>query len=98
MFVYETFLYVIAVLLKTESYFTLHGIFSSHYLRPQSERYGDSKFDGFECFYGHSVALQSVLAPEGNNLYSPAAELIKKQAGREDVPFHRQFKLSCSCC
>jgi hypothetical protein len=86
-FVYETFLYIIATLLKTGSYNVLHEIFTSHYLRPKSERYGVENFDNFGCFYGHSDALQSELAPQGQRLYSPAAELIKRQADREDIPF-----------
>jgi len=65
----------------------LHEIFTSHYLQPKTERYGEDKFGNFGCFYGYSDVLQSVLAPPGKRLYSPAAELIKRQADREDVPF-----------
>jgi len=83
-FVYETFLYVIAALLKTGSYSVLHEIFTSHYLKPKSERYNNANFDNFGCFYGYSKTLQSVLAPEGKRLYSPAAELIKRQADRNE--------------
>jgi hypothetical protein len=86
-FVYETFLYIIAALLKTGAYSVLHEIFTSHYLRPKSERYSEDKFEGFGCFYGHSETLQSVLSPEGKRFYSPAAELIKRHADREDIPF-----------
>jgi len=86
-FVYETFLYITAALLKTGSCDTLHEIFTSYYLRPVSERYSGDKFDNFGCFYGYSEALQSVLAPAGKKLYSPSAELIKKQADRDDLPF-----------
>lgn len=86
-FVYETFLYIIAALVKTGSFKTLHEIYTSHYLMPTSERHGQSKFEKFDCFYGYSESLQAVLAPQGQRLYSPAAELIKRQADREDVPF-----------
>jgi hypothetical protein len=86
-FVYETFLYIVAALLKTRSYNALHEIFTSHYLRPQSNRFSEDKFDSFGCFYGYSETLQSVLAPEGKRLLSPAAELIKRQADREDILF-----------
>lgn len=57
-FVYETFLYVVAGLLKTESYKTLHEVFTTHYLLPSTERYGDSKFENFGGFYGYSDTLQ----------------------------------------
>ena len=77
LFVYETFLYIVAALLKTNSFDTLHEIFTSHYLRPASERYTNEKFESFECFYGHSEALQAVLAPPQKRLLSPAAELVR---------------------
>ncbi|WP_421233465.1 toll/interleukin-1 receptor domain-containing protein [Aeromonas jandaei] len=86
-FVYEVFLYIVAALLKSGSYSVLHEIYTSHYLMPTTEQYGQSKFEKFDCFYGYSEALQSVLAPKGQTLYAPAAELIKRQADREDIPF-----------
>ncbi|HHF2979046.1 TPA: SEFIR domain-containing protein [Vibrio diabolicus] len=86
-FVYETFLYIVAALLKTDSHKVLHEIYTSHYLIPTTDRYGDNKFERFDGFYGYSETLQSVLAPEGRRLYSPAAELIKQQSDREDIPF-----------
>jgi len=86
-FVYETFLYLIAALLKTHSYPILHEVFTTHYLLPDVDRQGDNFFDTFDAFYGYSEILQSVLAPKGQRLYSPTAELIKRQADREDLPF-----------
>jgi hypothetical protein len=87
-FVYETFLYIVAALMKTGNFNALHEIFTSHYLLPPDQRYGDTRFDGFETFYGWSELLNSVLAPEGKKLLAPAAELIKRQADREDLPFN----------
>jgi hypothetical protein len=87
LFVYETFLYIVAALLKTHSYSVLHEIFTSHYLLPDSDRHGDDRFTTFEAFCGYSETLQSVLAPEGRRLHRPAAELVKRQADREDIPF-----------
>lgn len=86
-FVYETFLYIVAALIKTGSFHALHEIFASHYLLPPHEREGDARFDSFETFYGWSELLNAVLAPEGKKLHAPAAELIKRQADREDLPF-----------
>jgi len=86
-FVYETFLYIVAALLKTRSYQVLNEIFTSHYLVPSTDRVGDNDFEKFDSFYGHSQSLQSVLAPKGQRLYAPAAELIKIQADRSDLPF-----------
>jgi len=86
-FVYEAFLYIIAALLRTGSYKVLREIFTSYYLLPFSERSGDSNFETFDAFYGYSETLQTVLAPEGRKLNSPAAELIKRHADRQDLPF-----------
>lgn len=88
-FVYEVFLYTIAALLKTGSYKVLHEIYSSHYLLPKTDQYGNKKFNSFDCFYGYSRELQSALAPHGKKLHSPAAELIKRQAERPDLPFNQ---------
>jgi hypothetical protein len=85
-FVYETFLYIVAALMKTSSFGILHLIFTSHYLLPETEAHGPNRFDTFYAFYGYSETLQ-VLAPEGQKLYAPAAELIKRQADRTDLPF-----------
>ena len=86
-FVYEVFLYFMAALLKTKSYRVLHKIYTAHYLLPETERYGDNQFERFSSFYGYSETLQSVLAPEGQRLYAPAAELLKRHADRQDLPF-----------
>ncbi len=87
LFVYETFLYIIASLIKNKSFESLHEIFTIHYLRPLTERHRDKAFDTFDVFYGYSKALQSILALEGRTLFSPAAEFIKRHAEREDIPF-----------
>jgi hypothetical protein len=87
LFVYETFLYIVAGLLKTNSFEPLHEIFTSHYLVPSHIRDGRNNFYSFENFYHFSNHLQTVLAQEGRRLYSTAAELIKRQSNREDIPF-----------
>jgi len=87
LFVYETFLYIIAALLKARAHDDLHNIYTSHYILPSTERYGEKRFDRFDDFYGYSKTLNAVLAPEGQRLCSPAAELIKRQATRQDLPF-----------
>lgn len=85
-FVYETFLYIVAALLRTDSFGSLHLILTSHYLLPEAEASGANRFDTFDAFYGYSETLQ-ILAPEGKRLCAPAAELIKRQADRTDLPF-----------
>lgn len=86
-FVYETFLYIIAALLKKEAFDVLHDIFTSYYLLPKTEAYRENRFVCFDAFYGYSRTLNEVLAPEGRRLISPAAELIKRQSDRNDITF-----------
>ena len=87
LFVYETFLYIIASLLKARAFKDLHNIFTSHYITPLTERYSDRQFMRFGGFWTHSKFLNSVLSTEGREYLSPAAEVVKRQANREDIPF-----------
>lgn len=87
LFVYETFLYIVAALLKARAYEDLHNVYTSHYIIPATERSGQKRFESFDSFYAYSKSLNSVLAAEGRRLCSPAAELIKRQATKEDLPF-----------
>ena len=87
-FVYETFLYIIAALLKTNSYEILHEIFSTHYFSPEAGRHGSQEYDTFRCFWGSSDFLkQNLTSQYRSELYSPEAELINRQADRSDIPF-----------
>lgn len=86
LFVYQTFLYIVAALLRSERFSILREVFLSHYLLPDTEA-SDGRFDTFDAFYGYSDLLNSVLAPDGKKLLSPAAALIKRQATRQDLPF-----------
>ena len=85
-FVYETFLYIVAALMKVGCYNVLHEIYTTSYITPPTLRNNNYEFDDFSCFYGQSETLQSVLRPN-DNLYSPAAELINEQADRKDIIF-----------
>ncbi|MGV7185692.1 hypothetical protein [Xanthomonas axonopodis] len=85
-FVYETFLYVIAALLKSGAYDQVRAVLTSSYLVPQSFYSDSGRMRGFDAFYASSTHLQ-VLAGEGRRLRAPAAELIKQQADRQDIKF-----------
>lgn len=102
LFTYETFLYAVAALLRTRNYNTLHDIFTSHYLLPETERQGVDRFARFDRFYAHSDLLNPVLSPPGQRLYSPAAELVKRQAQREDIPLREVIQsdilVTMMCC
>ena len=86
-FAYETFLYAVAALIKIGAYKVLHEVLTSNYIIPEVDRYGDVSFEPFDTFYGNCDVLQSALAPEQKNLISPEAELVNRQADRQDLPF-----------
>ncbi len=87
-FVYETFLYLVAVLIRTHGFDVLGTVFKTHYLLPETDRYGDESFCRFDRFHGHSKALSEVLkAPDGQRYLSSEAELVKRQATRTDIAF-----------
>ncbi len=87
-FVYETFLYIIAALLKTNSFEILHEIFKTNYFSPEAGRHGGQEYDTFRCFWGSSEFLkQNLTSQYRSELYSPEAELINRQADRSDIPF-----------
>ena len=87
LFAYETFLYIVAALIKTSSFGTLHEIYTSHYLKPQSERHGEQPFDKFDVFYAYSDVIQKALSGGDQRYYSASAELVSRQADRSDLPF-----------
>ena len=88
LFVCETFLYIIAALLKAMAFETIHEIFTSSYLKPETQRYRvNDNFVRFDLFWATSGTLNPLLAPKGQRLLSPAAELFKRQATRQDIKY-----------
>lgn len=88
LFVYETFIYIIAALLKLERYPILKVLFESHYLLGSTARYNGRKFVQFDEFWASSRVLGLVLKPASGGSYkSTAAELIKLHADRQDLTF-----------
>ncbi|WP_017527427.1 SEFIR domain-containing protein [Pseudomonas fluorescens] len=88
LFVYETFIYIVAALLKLERYSVLKVLFESHYLLGSTARYNDNKFVQFDGFWACSRVLSLVLKPaDGGNFKSTAAELIRLHADRHDITF-----------
>ncbi len=85
-FAYETFLYIVAALLKNASYDLLGDVLSSSYLKPRTARYEKSEFGRVDLFLDCSDFFQSVLAAKNMRLYSPTAELLKRQSDRSDLP------------
>lgn len=87
LFTYEVFLYTVAALVRAKGFELLNEVYTTHYPTPKTERYAGSEFEKFGCFYAYSDTLNPVLAPPGQRLHSAAAELIKRHASRNDLPF-----------
>jgi len=86
-FVYETFLYIVAALLQTRAYRDLNEVFTTSYLSPEAIRYQRSPFINFGSFWTKAEILNSVLSTDKTRYLSPAAEVVRRQANREDLPF-----------
>ena len=86
-FVYETFLYVVATLIREQGFHVVRSVFETHYMLPETERHGES-FGRFDRFQGHSRPLSTeLIAPNGQRYLSAEAELFKRQATRTDISF-----------
>lgn len=91
---YETFLYLVAALLKLKLYSALHEVFSTHFIRRRSERFGSQQFDTFRAFWvpAHDF-LQTPLNPQpGRRFTSTVGEIVHRQADRSDIPFEKLFE------
>jgi hypothetical protein len=87
LFAFEAFLYIVAALLKAHGYKELKNVFSSHFISPVTENYSEQHFKRFDDFYANSQILKGVLSAPGKQFLSPTAELIKRQATRDHLPF-----------
>ncbi len=86
-FVYEMFLYAVAVLIKTNRFGVLHDVLSGSYLRPETAVSGGKHFCRIDEFDGYSSLLQAKNDRAKNRRISPVADLIKARATRKDLPF-----------
>lgn len=84
-FVYETFLYILAALIKVEAFNQVYSLLHSNYLLPVNLRNVGSEFANYSEFFTASDYLQTKLAPENLRLYSPVAELVKRSVTRSDI-------------
>ncbi len=87
LFAFETFVYVIAALLKVRAFGDLNNLFTSHFLMPTSGWDINKRFVRFSGFWTVSRQLSKTLSSGETRYISPAAEVVKRQANRDDVPF-----------
>ncbi|WP_431296264.1 SEFIR domain-containing protein [Rahnella sp. PAMC 25559] len=79
-FAYETFLYILAALIKNEKFLLANEVLKTHYELPETSLSNDYQFCSFDEFYFHSDLLQSKLSPPKMILNSAVAELLKINA------------------
>ncbi len=87
LFVFETFIYVIAALLKLGLFNTLNAVLMGSYLSPDNMRSRRGEFVGVGAFYGYTEIINSALTTENQRYHSQAIELVKRSADRKDIPF-----------
>lgn len=82
LFAFNSFLHIIAALVKAEAYVCLHSILASHYLN-EGGREGQA-FVRFDSFYAYSETLSR----EYNDRWlSPVGEFFKSHADLPELPF-----------
>ncbi|MDP8212797.1 MAG: TIR domain-containing protein [Candidatus Zapsychrus exili] len=86
-FVYELFLYIVAILIKGDRFESLRNIFTTHFLLPESEINGDYNFVSYDHFHGYSEALEYRNKRLKLNRISIVADIVKERATRRDIPF-----------
>jgi len=84
LFIFSSFLYIVAALLKAEAYDALHQIFAASYLQPGRFGRRDVPFGQFDDFYFYSETLSQEF--ESRRL-SPVGEFFKRTADMPNLPF-----------
>lgn len=95
-FVYESFLYIIAALIKVGSFQVLNSLLFGSYLLPEHSRSGQDKFGKFDEFYGYVEGINKVL-DEKLQYYSQMVELVKRHADRSDLTFESFIEADAVC-
>jgi hypothetical protein len=83
-FTYETFLYLIATLIRTGSWSLLRTVYTTSFYNPNNAT--NTPFSRFGHFYAYCQEINPLIADKGHYL-SAVAELIKRQANRTDISF-----------
>ncbi|CAM8118920.1 SEFIR domain-containing protein [Klebsiella pneumoniae] len=86
-FALETFLYSVAILIRLEKFQLIHSLLSARFLSSDRHLPLDQRLLTINAFLADSDTLQSGF--EGDSRFiSPFAELIKRNADREDITFN----------
>ncbi|MCV3301996.1 SEFIR domain-containing protein [Leclercia adecarboxylata] len=85
-FAYEVFLYSVAILIKLEKFQLLRSVLSARFLSGDKNLPPEHRLESINAFLTESETLQAGLE-EKSKYFSPAAELIKRNADRDDIVF-----------
>ncbi|EFJ2771263.1 TPA: TIR domain-containing protein [Escherichia coli] len=85
-FAYEIFLYSVAILIRLEKFQLVRAILSARFLSGDRQLPPEHRLESISAFLADSETLQAGFE-EDIRYYSPVAELIKRNADREDITF-----------
>ena len=85
-FAYEIFLYSVAILIRLEKFQLVRAILSARFLSGDRQLPPEHRLVSISAFLADSETLQAGFE-EDIRYYSPVAELIKRNADREDITF-----------
>jgi len=87
LFVYDMFLYVVAILIANDRYATIRHLFDMHYLLPDAEAQRGRDFVAYDEFYTYSEALKYRNKRLKLQRSSLIADTIKERATHRDISF-----------
>jgi hypothetical protein len=87
LFVYEMFLYVVAILIANDKYNTVRHVLDTHYLLPDTEAQRGSDFVAYHEFYTYSKALEYRNNRLSLQRPSLEADTIKERSTHKDISF-----------
>ena len=87
LFLYELFLYLIAILIKEDKFESLRNIFSAQFLLPDIQMSRGRDFVPYSEFWGHSIALGRKNERLNPKRIDINGDFIKERATRSDIPF-----------
>ena len=87
-FVYEVFLYAIAILIHLKRYTVLGSLLDANYLLPESQAHRQGPFVQFDVFYFYSRVFEARNQRLNLRRISLIADELKNRATRSDIKFN----------
>lgn len=86
-FVYELFLYVIAILIRADRFVSIRNIFTTHFMLPEMEAQGGRDFVSYGEFWSYSQAIDYRNKRLKLSRLSLLADILKERSTHNDIPF-----------